>query len=259
MMIRKYLSIIFVACLTNGGCLKSYDSLYQQGLSLKAEGKYAESLKSFENAAEKKQTAEVYKEIANYYIEYTRDYDKAENYLNKSLAIDPKYPNARHNMGLVFLKRYEQSLETKENREFLQKAETWFSENLAQNPEFALSYAEYGMILFYKEKYKEAIASINKAMEKGVNKHYAHLLLGKIYFYGYKNYETALEHFNIAYNDFNKDSYLLKMLASTHKNLNHKNESHTYYLKYVKSLQDNGAPAALIDKAKAEEASLTAN
>lgn len=250
---------MIVLFLASPGCMKSYDKLFQEGLELKAEGKYNESIKKFEEASTKKATAEVYKEIANYYIEYTKDYDKAESFLNKSLLIDPNYPNARHNMGLVFLKRYEQSMDVNENKNFLVSADKWLSENIAKNPEFGLSYAEYGMVLFYENHFKEALSSINAAMEKGINKNYGHLLIGKIYFFGYKDYKTALEHFNIAYNDFSKDSYLLKMLASCHKNLNHKGESHAYYQKYMKSLQENGASAALIDKAKAEEASLTAN
>lgn len=244
----------FLTTLILTNCSKSYDALYSDALNLKKQGNYPESLKNLEKAAAKKETAEVFKEMANYYIEYTREYDKAESYLIRSLEINPDYPNAIHNMGLVNIKRYEASMETTPNPKILNTAEEWLGKNLKNNPDFALSYAEYGMVQFYKNNIPDALKNMEIAKTKGANKSYVHLLLGKVYYNGLADYQMALENFNVAYNDFSKDSYLLRMLALTHKNLNQKDEAKTYFRKYVKSLQDSGAPADVIQQAVDEEA-----
>lgn len=252
--IRK--SIFLVIGLSLLHCSKSYDDLYRQAIELKNQGDYEGSRKVFEKAAEKKETPEVFKEIGNYHIEYSRQYDKAEIYLLKSLKLNSSYPNSLHNMGLIYLKQYEQSLENTANPELLKTADEWLSKNLKLNPDFALTYAEYGMVLFYKKNYNEAIKNIETAIAKGTNKSYGRLLLGKVYYLGFQNYAQALDNFNIAYNDFSKDSYLLRMMALTHKKLNQIENAHTYYKKYIKSLKDSGATEAIVRKAIEEESRL---
>ncbi|MDH4261649.1 MAG: tetratricopeptide repeat protein [Spirochaetia bacterium] len=250
-------SILLVISLLTFNCSKNYDALYLEAMDLKNQGKYTEAREVFEKAAVKKETPEVYKEIANFYIEYSKDYNKAEDYLQKSLKLNPNYPNSIHNMGLVYLKKYEKSVENNEiNNEYLKTSEQWFTKNINLNPDFGLSYAEYGMVLFYNKKNNDAVLKIKTGIEKGANKSYAHLLLGKIYFNGYQDYNLALENFNIAYNDFGKDPFLLKMMALTNKKLNHINDARTYYHKYIKSLEDSGLPEEMIKKAREDESKL---
>jgi len=257
MALKKSLLVVLVPFLTFH-CIKSYDSLYNEAVALKNHGKQEESRKAFEKAAAKKQTPEVFKEIANYYIETAHDYDMAESFLQKSLKLDAQYPNAIHNMGLVYLKRYEESADQNQNQAYLKTAEEWFSRNLSQNPNFALTYAEAGMVLFYQKNTQGAIEKINDAISKGANNSYAHLLLGKVYFFGPQDYKRALESFRIAYNDFSRDPYLLKIMAQTHQKLNQIEDARTYYRKYIKSLLDSGAPEEVIKKAQDEEALLIA-
>jgi tetratricopeptide (TPR) repeat protein len=247
---------ILVLVLFIFNCSKNYDTLYREAMDFKNHGKFEEARATFEKAAAQKETPEVYKEIANYYIEYSHDYDKAESYLQKSLKLNPNYPNSIHNMGLVYLKRYELSLESNANEGLLKTADEWFTKNISLNPDFGLSYAESGMILFYRDKYDDALDKIKQGINKGANKSYAHLLIGKIYFNGFKNYKLALENFNIAYNDFGKDAYLLKIMALTHKKLNQVEDARTYFRKYIKSLEDSGAPEVILQKAKDEETKL---
>jgi tetratricopeptide (TPR) repeat protein len=239
-------------------CGGSYDSLFQKGMDLKRSGHYEKSLELFKKASQKKATPEVFKEIANCYIEFYYDYDMAESYLKKSLDLDPKYPNAIHNLGLINIKRYEETVYVHPNSKFLKAADELLAKNISTHPDFALSYAEYGMVLFYKNQYQPAINSINNSVSKGVNKSYANLLLGKIYFYGYKNYPEALNKFNMAYNEFSNDSYLLKMLGLTHKELKNYTQAKNFYKRYIKSLEDIGASESIIKKAVEEESSIPA-
>lgn len=251
---RTLFTFLFFFLFLSFQCSKDYQGLFNEAMELKRQGKYDEYLSKLQEAAQKKETAEVYKEMGNYYISYAVDYDKAEELLNKSLAIDPNYANAIHNLGLVYLKRYEKDSPEGKKEKYLDQADKWFSKNLSKNPDFGLSYAEYAMVLMYRHKNKDALENIKIAQQKGANFNYLSLLEGKIYYYGFQDYENAIKSFNIAYNDFSKDPYLLKLMAYSYKKLKQPQDAHLYYIKYEKSLEESGAPSKIIEKAKSEEA-----
>ena len=132
--------ILFVSlALSVFGCGKSYEDLLQSGIELRGAQKWHEAKNALFAAAEKKQTAEVYKELGNVFLVGDQNIVEAEGYYKKALAVDPGYVDAQYNMGIVHVKKYEQTLDDygKGNDALLAEADTWFKKVYSQNSNYA--------------------------------------------------------------------------------------------------------------------------
>src|SRR5262245_42251474 len=125
-------------------CGKSYEDLLKEGMELRKSQKWADAKQTLFSAAEKKQTAEVYKELGNVFLLGEQNLGEAEGYYKKALGIDPAYINAEFNMAVVNLKKYEFTLDEsgKGNEAILEEANRWFKKVYAQNPNFGVGIEE---------------------------------------------------------------------------------------------------------------------
>jgi len=224
-------------------CTNRYQHHFQKGMEFKAKGNSEKAFESFNRALKIEETAEVLKEIGNYYLESKQDLGKAEEFYQRSHKIDPEYPNAIHNIGLVYLKKYEDTVDQntrKGDQKLLQESEKWFAQNNQDHPDFALTYVELAKIEYYKGSNQKAIEILEMAISRGVNPAIAARVKGEIYFEGIKDWELALDQFRIAYDFYSNDPNMLYMMGICYKKTGNENESIAYLNRYIDQLQRNG-------------------
>ena len=233
-------------------CKADPDKLLQQGIDLRMQGKYEKAKKKIEKSLEIRKNHVAYKELGNYYLEFENDLDKAIEFYQEALIEKENYINAIHNIGLAYLKKFEESRNNKKkDTSFLDKSEEWLNKALALDNDYTLSVSEKGKLYFYKKEYDQSLNTLKRALDlSGADEAYIRSIMGQVYLRGLKQYQEALDNFKVAYGKYRKNPDLVYYMALTHKNLNNKLESKTYFIKYVELLKELKSPADIIDNAE---------
>lgn len=217
--------IFFVLGLFLSACShRSPSELIAQAEKLRESEKYDDAHRTLLTLLERddlsqRERAVALKEVGNIFLLGEKNYEQAENYYRKSLTVEPDYINSVHNLGLIYLKRFEDSVESKtieeDQRENLDQATKYFQDALSLNPHFALSLEELSKIHFYKKDYGKAIEFIEKAKSETPRNPRAFIIEGQIYLKGKKDPVKAFTVFEEAYT-LNRDNLvLLYYLAQT--------------------------------------------
>lgn len=242
---QKLIPLILLFLLA-AGCGRSHEDLMRDAIEMRKQRKWAQAKQLLFSAAEKQQTAEVYKELGNVFLLGEQNIGEAENYYKKSLAIDPTYVNAEFNMAIIALKKYELTLDDKGHGDLvvLEEANKWFSKVYAQNPNFSVGIEEMAKYFFYHRDYKSALDRAQKAISVDNRNANAYSVLGQIYFSGLKDYKQAFENFEQARSLNNKDADVVFFLWATSEKLKKSQDSAQYKTRYEQMLKAEGLTAA---------------
>jgi len=223
-------------------CGRSYEDLLHDAIDLRKQQKWAEAKQLLFNAAEKKQTAEVYKELGNVFLLGEQNIGEAESYYKKSLAIDPQYVNAEFNMAIVALKKYELTLDDKGRGDaaVLEEANKWFTKVYNQNPNFSVGIEEMAKYFFYRRDYKSALDRAQKAISVDNRNANAYSVVGQIYYSGLKDYKQAFENFEQARSLNNKDADVVYFLWATSEKLKKAQDAAQFKTRYEQMLKAEG-------------------
>lgn len=133
--------------------------------------------------------AGIFTEIGNKYLS-RREYDKASQFYQKTLALSPRDSNACRNLGIV-----------EEARQNLDQAMTWYSKALElcleNNEKPATNYNDIGNIYFAQKDYDNARAQYRNALSHDPGFYYSLFNLGYMA-EKQNNPEKAIEYFNKA-------------------------------------------------------------
>lgn len=250
---EKFYLRIFLATLVLS-CSPSPQELAKKAIALRLNGRYEEAKKLLEKALAKEPSAEIYKELGNYYLLAQEDLDEAEKNYLMALKLDPRYLNAIHNLGLVYIKRYEKSQDSigKGDNEYLEKARQYLKEALTINPNFALSWQELARYNFYLKNYDQSIENIEKSLSLDPKSARAFLIAGQIYLKGKKNLAMAKNYFEQAYALDRKMSEAIFYLYVVNKRQKNLEDANFYYQEYAKLLAKENLPQEEISKALQE-------
>lgn len=244
------LKLIFLALsLAALQCGKSYEELLKEGTDLRRAQKWADAKQTLFAAAEKKQTAEVYKELGNVFLLGEQNLGEAEGYYKKALGVDATYINAEFNMAVVNLKKYEMTLDDsgKGNEALLDEANKWFKKVYTQNPNFGVGIEEMAKYYYYKRDYKTALETAQKAVAVDNRNANAYSVTGQIYYSGLKDYKQAFENFEQARSLNNKDADIVYFLWAASEKLKKTQDSAQFKTRYEQMLKQEGLSA---DQAK---------
>lgn len=232
------LSILVITSCSGPG----YEELLKEGKQLSQERKYEQAMQTLNQARDKKETAQVYKEIGNVFLLGHSNLDMAEKMYLKSLEIDPEYINSMHNMGLVALERFEYSLNDKGEgvREHLQNANDWFQKVLKQNDSFLLTLVELGRYYYYMKDNDKALSYLQQALRVNRNYFRTYLTMGQIYLKGKNDIEKALMNLNEAYGLAPEEPMVNYFLSLTHLELKEQDQAEKYYNDYIRLLEARG-------------------
>jgi tetratricopeptide (TPR) repeat protein len=238
----KFKLILLAASLVATQCGKSYEDLLKEGMEQRKNQKWADAKQTLFAAAEKKQTAEVYKELGNVFLLGEHNLGEAEGYYKKSLAADPTYINAEFNMAVVNLKKYELTLDEsgKGSEALLEEASKWFKKVYAQNPNFGIGIEEMAKYHYYKHDYKAALETAQKAIAVDNRNANAYSVAGQIYYSGLKDYKLAFENFEQARSLNNKDVDIVYFLWAASEKLKKTQDSAQFKTRYEQMLKQEG-------------------
>ena len=242
----------FVTLLLLGACQKDQSQLVKEAISLRLSGDFAGAKKKLQQAINLGPSAEAYKELGNYYLLSEDNLDEAEaNYL-ASLKLDPSYINSIHNLGLVQIKRYENSQDEKGRGDvrYLDHAKGWLDKALSLNPNFALSHQEYAKYYFYLKKYDQALASGQRAIRLDPRAVRAYIILGQIYLKGKKDIKSAMVQFEQAYAFDRNSPEALYYLYVVHSKAGNREKADYYYSQYILLLKNQNLSDAEIKQAE---------
>lgn len=248
--VHMKLKILFgLIALAATHCGKSYEELLKDGMELRRAQKWADAKQTLFAAAEKKQTAEVYKELGNVFLLGEQNLGEAEGYYKKALGVDPAYINAEFNMAVVNLKKYEMTLDDtgKGSDALLDEAQKWFKKVYAQNPNFGVGIEEMAKYYYYKRDYKNALETAQKAISVDNRNANAYSVTGQIYYSGIKDYKQAFDNFEQARSLNNKDADVVYFLWATSEKLKKVQDATQFKTRYEQMLKQEGLSA---DQAK---------
>lgn len=241
----KHLRMISLALLLATGCGRSYEELLQQGIEQRKAQKWAQAKHTLFAAAEKKPTAEVYKELGNVFLLGEHNIAEAEGYYRKALAIDANYINAQFNMAVLSLKKYELTLDDKGKGDdaLLREAAAWFDKVYSQNPNFPVGIEEMAKYHYYRHDYKKALETAQKAVAVDNRNASAYSVIGQIYLSGLKDYKQAFEYFEQARSLNSKDADVVYFLWATSEKLRRPQDAKQFKLRYEQMLKQEGLSA----------------
>lgn len=240
--LMRAMILLLLAALTAMGCGKGYEELLKTGMDLRRAQKWGEAKHALFAAAEKKATAEVYKELGNVFLLGEQNIAEAEGYYKKSLAVEPTYINAQFNMGVISLKKYEFTLDDKGKGDeaLLDEANSWFKKVYEQNPNFSIGIEEMAKYHYYRHDYKQALETAQKAIAVDNRNANAYSVTGQIYFSGLKDYKQAFENFEFARSLNNKDADVVFFLWATSEKLKKTQDSAQFKTRYEQMLKQEG-------------------
>lgn len=243
-MFRKIIGVGIV--LISASCGKGYDELMQKGMEQRRAQHWAQAKHTLFAAAEKKQTAEVYKELGNVFLLGEQNIAEAEGYYKKALAVEPTYINAQFNMAVISLKKYELTLDDKGKGDetLLNQANDWFGKVYLQNPNFAIGIEEMAKYHFYRHDFKKALETAQKAVAVDNRNANAYSVIGQIYFAGLKDYKQAFENFEQARSLNNKDADVVYFLWATSEKLRKTQDATQFKTRYEQMLKQEGLSSA---------------
>ncbi len=238
----KFKYVLLAGCLAAISCGKSYEELLQHGTEQRKAQKWADAKQTLFAAAEKKQTAEVYKELGNVFLLGEQNLGEAEGYYKKALGVDPTYINAEFNMAVVALKKYEMTLDErgKGNEVLLDDADKWFKKVYAQNPNFGVGIEEMAKYYYYRRDYKAALETAQKAIAVDNRNSNAYSVMGQIYYSGIKDFKQAFENFEQARSLNNKDADIVYFLWATSEKLKKTQDAAQFKTRYEQMLKQEG-------------------
>ncbi|HRP68978.1 MAG TPA: hypothetical protein PLY93_05550 [Turneriella sp.] len=238
----KRIALVICASIVTLHCGKNYDELFHEGVELRKNHKWSLAKKKLFEAAEKKATAEVYKELGNVFLLGEQNIGEAENYYQKSLVVNPKYINAEFNMAVIQLKKYELTLDNKGqgDAKILDAAHTWFQRVYEQDPNFSIGIEEMAKYYYYKRDYKKALETAQRAVGLDNRNANAYSVLGQIYFSGLKDYKQAFDNFDQARSLNNNDTDVVYFLWATSVKLNKKEDATQFKMHYEQRLEKEG-------------------
>ncbi len=224
------------------GCGKGYEEHLKDGVELRRSQKWGEAKQALFAAAEKKGTAEVFKELGNVFLLGEHNIAEAEGYYKKSLAVEPTYINAQFNMAVINLKKYEYTLDDagKGDESLLAEANRWFSKVYQQNPNFSIGIEEMAKYHYYRRDYKNALETAQKAVAVDNRNSNAYSVIGQIYFSGLRDYKQAFENFELARSLNNKDADVVYFLWATSEKLKKTQDSRQFKTRYEQMLKQEG-------------------
>lgn len=240
-------------------CAPDRNELITEGRLLRQAGKYSEALENFKAALKMKKDAEVYKEIGNVYLLGHHDFEKAEQYYLNSLSEDPEYINALHNMGLLRLQQYENSLDEKGqgNEQYLERASDWFAKVRKIDPYFQLTLQETGKVLFYREKYDEAIELLQETIKRNERSPIGYSIIGQIYLKGKNRPEEAERYLTKAYSLNPDNAEISFYLAQTYGRLDQRDKAEYYYDRYLNLVEKKAIDKEEIEAARKNRENIT--
>ena len=217
---------------------KSHEEYFNIGFKARTEQDFAKAKKNYLKALKIKKTAELYKELGNVYLFGEHDLDKAEEHYRLSLNVDPNYMNALHNMGVISLERYANSINKKGKgkERFLEEAEQWFFKAKIAAPNFDLTYTNLGKLYFYKKTYKKALKYFNQAIELNADNPLPYTGLGEV-FLQQKKYDQALMNLEKAYDISTNVPETALLLSRVYKKKHDRPKARHYYSVYLKLLK----------------------
>lgn len=241
----KRLILLIAAFFSFLQCGRSYEDLLHDGIDLRKHQKWEQAKHRLFAAAEKKHTAEVYKELGNVFLLGEQNLVEAENYYKKSLEIDPAYINAEFNMAVVNLKKYELTLDDngRGSEALLSEANRWFQKVYQQNPNFGVGIEEMAKYHYYRRDYKNALETVQKAIAIDNRNSNAYSVAGQIYYSGLKDYKQAFENFEQARSLNNKDVDIVYFLWATSEKLKKTQDAAQYKTRYEQMLKQDGLSA----------------
>lgn len=223
-------------------CSDNPETLLKRGMQARIEKKYPDAKRMLVKSIEIKPSAEAYKELGNVYLLGEENLQEAEAQYNRSLEIKPDYINALHNLGMVHIKYYEASINTKGVGDIsvLEKARDYLEKALKFQPDFALSKYEMGKYFFYAKKYKEGLVWLKNSLSLDVRNSAPHSIMGQIYLKGLKDNKKAFESFDEAYRIDPKDPDILFFLMETLDRMGKKQDSAQYKRRYEELMKQQG-------------------
>ena len=223
-------------------CGKTENEMIEEAIKERVAGKYAQAETILREALAKSENEVIYKELCNIYLLGMENLEEAEKYYMKSLQINPSYINSIHNMGLVYLKRYEQSQDQtgKGDMQLLEKAHSYLQKSLAINSQFLLSRQEMAKYHFYKGEFDKAISEIQIAIAQDSRNARGYSIAGQIYLKGKNDLEKALRNFEDGYALNRQDTDLLLLLARTTKMLKDEVKADFYLKQYREIMRRKG-------------------
>lgn len=253
-MIQKVFLILGVIFIFH--CGKPERELINDAIEHRAAGQYAEAESILRNLLKKSENEVIYKELGNVYLLGLNNLDEAEKFYLRSLQINPSYINSLHNMGLLYINRYENSQDNKGNGNdaFLNKAHQFLEKSLNINKQFLLSRQELAKYYFYKGDYKTAIEEIEEAIGQDSRNSRGYSIAGQIYLKGIGNAKKALMYFEEAYALNREDTDILLLLARTNKMLNENEESEMLMKEFELVMKRKGFTEEDIRKIAASQA-----
>ena len=134
-------------------------SYFNLGLALHRQEKYEEALQNFLQAVELvPDDAEYWDLVGNAHLEL-KQLDEAQKALEKAIEIDPTYPPATYDLGVVFSRT-----KGREN-----EAMKLFKQAITLNPAVAIPYYAIACLYSLQNKKKSALDYLRKAIQRGFN------------------------------------------------------------------------------------------
>ena len=134
-------------------------SYFNLGLALHRQKKYEEALQNFLRAVELvPDEAEFWDLVGNAYLEL-KQLDDAQKALEKAIEIDPTYPAAVYDLGVVFSR-----IKGQEN-----EAMKMFKQAITLDPDISLPYYAIACLYSLQNRKKSALNYLQKAIQRGFN------------------------------------------------------------------------------------------
>ncbi len=243
-------TVVFTGCLQ-----KDYQKELDLAISYRSSGQYEKAEMVLNQLIKREKNKDAYKELGNVYLTGYEDINRAEEAYQNSLKLDPLYVNSLHNMGLVNLKRYENSLDHQGvgNEEYLKKAMEWFDKAIGKDPNFYLTHVEYAKVYYYQKDFPKALELLEKAIP--LNAAYAPIysIKGQIYLKGLKDFDKAMYNLKKSYSLDPQNGENIYFLAICYAEVKDKQNFIFYFDKYISTLGQRKVDSRIIDDYKKEK------
>lgn len=238
---RNVLTIVLCVLFATS-CQKDQSQLVKEAVALRFAGELDKAKEKLLQASKMGPSAEVYKELGNYYLLNEDNIDEAEKNYLASLQVDPNYINSIHNMGMLYIKRYEHSQGEKGrgDTKLLAKAKTWLDKALEINPNFALSHQEYAKYYFYLGQFDNALQEGKKAVRLDARVARSYIILGQVYLKGKRDIHAAIQQFEQAYAFDRRNPDTLYFLYYGYSKDKQTDKAKFYYNEYISLLRSQG-------------------
>ena len=109
------------------------------------------------------------------------NFDKAKNYYEEGLIIDPNYAMIYNNLGLLYLNKKELYFDNKKDNENIKKAEGLFKKSISLNEEIPEPQTNLGSLYSNLNKIDDAIECHKKSIKINKRFYFAYLNIANVY------------------------------------------------------------------------------